>query len=159
MSAQAAAVFPSVDVIPQRPPFRYIDAIADAEPGQWAQARFKVRPDDPVFEGHFPGRPVFPGVLMIEAMAQTACWVMLAQTKGAEAERPPGPSEAIYVLVRVEQCEFRRMVEPGETLEPRAQLERSVGEFSFFHCTLSSGGQPVAQARLLVARRSSLSAS
>jgi 3-hydroxyacyl-[acyl-carrier-protein] dehydratase len=133
-----------VDVIPQRPPFRFIERILEGEPGRNAVASLYVRADNPVFGGHFPGRPVYPGVLMIEQMAQTACWVMAADATVARQ----------YVLVRVNSCEFKRQAGPGDTLVSSATLTRQVGDFAFFDCRLSCGEQLLATAQLLVAQAS-----
>ncbi len=133
----------TVDAIPQRPPFRFIEQILRGEPGQYAEASLHLRPDNPVFAGHFPKRPVFPGVLMIEQMAQTACWVM--------ASIPGTPQKRLYALVRVEHCEFRQHAQPGDTLVAQARLERQAGKFSFFDCQINRDDQNIAHARLLVA--------
>lgn len=133
----------AVDAIPQRSPFRFIEHILHGEPGQCAEASLYLRPDNPVFAGHFPKRPIFPGVLMIEQMAQTACWVL--------ASVPGIPQNRHYALVRVEHCEFRQHAQPGDTLVAHARLERQTGKFAFFDCQISRDGQNIARARLLVA--------
>ena len=147
-AAAPCMALPGVDIIPQRAPFRYLDEIDSGVPGVFAVSRFQVRSDDPVLVGHFPGRPVFPGVLMIEQMAQTACWVMAA--------RPQAQPSDQYVLVRVSECSFQRLVQPGDELLARADLNREVGGFAFFSCTLHCAGHSVARAQLLVALRQPL---
>ncbi|MET3133689.1 3-hydroxyacyl-[acyl-carrier-protein] dehydratase [Oxalobacteraceae bacterium GrIS 1.11] len=131
-------------LIPQRPPFLLLDAIVDGEPGRHAASRYLVRPDHPVLAGHFPGRPIFPGVLVIENMAQTACWVCAAQERD---------EATLYVLVRVTLCTFHQMVKPGDELQSRARLMRQVNQFSQFECEATVDGVRVASAELLVARQ------
>lgn len=132
-----------VDVIPQKPPFRFIEQILRGEPGRFAEASLHLQEDEAVFSGHFPGHPVFPGVLMIEQMAQTACWVMAADTDS--------PRSRHHVLVRVTDCEFRQQAHPGDTLVAHAALTRHAGKFAFFDCHVTRDGLRIASARLLVA--------
>lgn len=134
---------PPAGLIPQQPPFRFIEDIVRGEPGRFAEASLHLREDNPVFSGHFPGQPIFPGVLMIEQMAQTACWVMAAC--------PDAPPTRRYALVRVGDCEFRQQAVPGDTLIAHAELERHAGKFAFFNCQVSRSGHRIASARLLVA--------
>lgn len=133
---------PGIEVIPQKPPFRFIEQLIDGEPGRFAETALQLRAEDSVFLGHFPDRPVFPGVLMIEQMAQTACWVMAASNPDADR----------YALVRVEHCEFRQQATPGERLVARAELSRRAGNFAFFDCSVHSNSKRIARAQLLVAQ-------
>lgn len=146
----AAGAVPSTDrpvteVIPHRPPFLLIDRIVEARPGCFAVSRYDVRPDHPVFEGHFPDFAVLPGVLLVENMAQTACWVLAA--------RADAPRRALHVLARIQQCTFRRMVRPGDALTTEARLTRDLGQFALFDCRVHVGQGCAATAELLVARR------
>ena len=147
LDAAAAQNLPVTAVIPQRPPFLLIDRIIDAQPGQFAVSRYSVRHDNPVFAGHFPDFPVLPGVLLVENMAQTACWVVAAQGQ-APTEEP-----SLYVLARINQCTFQRLVCPGDELTTRAQLTRMLGQFAMFDCEVRVGEACAAKAELLVARR------
>lgn len=143
----AAVDVPVTDVIPHRDPFLLIDRISDAQPGQFAVSHHAVRSDNPVFVGHFPGFAVMPGVLLVENMAQTACWVLASQAKETQ-------EGGLYVLARINQCTFQNMVRPGDELTTRAQLSRDLGQFALFDCQVHVGAQSVAKAELLVARRS-----
>lgn len=141
--AAAPQTYP-LDVIPQRPPFLMLDRIVEGEPGQHAASSYLVRADHPVFQGHFPDFPIFPGVLVIENMAQTACWVCAAM---------PAEERALYVLVRVNQCTFQHMVRPGDELITHARLTRQIDQFAQFECEVTVAGMTVARAEMLVARR------
>lgn len=145
--AHSIAVLAPVSVIPQRAPFLFLDAITEGEPGSFAISHYKIKPEHPVFLGHFPDTPVWPGVLLIENMAQTACWVMAAQQNEAASEK------TMYVLARVTQCTFKRMVLPNDVLRTHAKLSRDLGQFCTFICEIHIGTEIVAHAELLVARR------
>jgi 3-hydroxyacyl-[acyl-carrier-protein] dehydratase len=91
-----------------------------------------------VFVGHFPGFPRLPGALMIEAMAQTGGWLVLARLGFA---RMP-------FLTRVESAKLRRFVEPGETLRGDATLTHDGSGFAVIEAVITSGGQKVASAEI-----------
>lgn len=143
----AVLQLPITAVIPQRPPFLFVDHIIEGEPGSYAVSSYEVKPGNPVFAGHFPDFPILPGVLLVENMAQTACWVLAAQVSQAS------DADQLYVLARITQCTFRRMVRPHDVLHTRAELSRDLGQFASFQCQVTAGGENVATAELLVARR------
>lgn len=147
MQATAKCPLPPLDVIPQQEPFRFVDDIQEGNPGQYAVSVFEVKSNHPVFQGHFPGQPVWPGVLLIENMAQTACWVMASQDTGDSNDG------SLYVLVRVNQCTFKRIVRPLDFLQTRAELSRDLGQFCIFDCKVTIKGEVVASAELLVAKQ------
>jgi len=94
-------------LIPHRPPFLLVDEILELEPGARVLARREVRADDWWFAGHFPERAVMPGVLTIEAIAQAGAVAVLA----AEENRGKLP-----FFAGIDDCRFKRIVEPGDTL-------------------------------------------
>lgn len=96
--------------LPHRYPFLLVDRVLSYEPARTLTAIKNVTFDEPCFTGHFPGRPIFPGVLIIEAMAQ-ATGLLGALTIGDAAE-----SDALYLLVGVDKVRFRRQVTPGDQL-------------------------------------------
>ncbi len=94
-------------ILPHRDPFLLIDEVIELEPGKRVVARRAVRAEDPWFAGHFPGRPVMPGVLIVEAMAQTGAIAVLFE----EANRGK-----IAFFAGIDDCRFKRVVEPGDVL-------------------------------------------
>ena len=128
--------------IPHRPPFLMIDSILDHTPGEYARSQRRIAEDDPVFVGHFPDDPVYPGVLIVENMAQTACFALASDTSGSTA----GP----YLLARINQSTFMRKVVPGETLVTEARIVRRFERMAEFACVCKVGDSTVAKAEMLV---------
>ncbi len=106
-----------VEMIPHRYPFLMVDRLIDVVPGESAVGIKNVTANEPFFQGHFPGRPVMPGVLIIEAMAQTAAVIVVA-TLGASAE-----GKLVYFM-SIENARFRKPVEPGDQLRLICRKER-----------------------------------
>ena len=96
--------------IPHRDPFLLVDLVEVIEPEKFIRAVKYVTADEPHFKGHFPGRPVMPGVLMIEALAQ-AGGVLMAKTFDW-----PANHGNFFVLAGIDDARFKRVVEPGDTL-------------------------------------------
>jgi 3-hydroxyacyl-[acyl-carrier-protein] dehydratase len=96
-------------MIPHRYPFLMIDRVVDVRSGVSATGIKNVSINEPFFQGHFPGHPVMPGVLIVEAMAQTA-GVLVVHTLGAEAE-----GKLVYFM-SIDNARFRRPVTPGDQL-------------------------------------------
>ena len=105
-------------VIPHREPFLLIDKVVELEPGVRCVARKHVRADEWYLAGHFPGRPVMPGVLIVEALAQTGAVAVL----GEEQNRGK-----LALFAGIDDCRFKRIVEPGDTLDLTCELERVRG--------------------------------
>lgn len=97
-----------MEMLPHRYPFLLIDKIIHVVPGETAIAIKNVTINEPFFAGHFPGHPVMPGVLIIEAMAQTGI-ALVAKTSSGMA------GKTMY-LMSIEKAHFRRIVEPGDTM-------------------------------------------
>lgn len=104
-----------VALLPHRPPFRFVDAVERCEPGQRVEARYRVSGDEAFLGGHFPGNPLFPGVLQLEALAQAGAIAVLADERF---------QERLPVFGGVEGVRFRRMVRPGDELLLSVELER-----------------------------------
>ena len=119
----------SVDVnaikrmIPHRYPFLMIDRVVNIEPHKSAVGLKGVTVNEPHFEGHFPSRPVMPGVLIVEAMAQTAA-VLVVRTLGHM------DSDRLVYFMSIEGAKFRSVVQPGEMLELHVEALRGSGKES-----------------------------
>ena len=108
-----------MEMIPHRYPFLLIDKVKDIESGESAIGIKNVTVDEPYFEGHFPGHPIMPGVLIIEAMAQTSA-VLVVEAMGKKENR-------LVYFMTVDQARFRKPVLPGDRLELTVRKERSRG--------------------------------
>ena len=113
--------------LPQRYPILMIDRVSALEPGKRIVALKNVSANEPYFQGHFPGRPIMPGVLILEAMAQAAGLLVFA----SEGTRPDANS--VYYYVGIDNARFKKPVVPGDQLELEAALERQlrgIGKFT-----------------------------
>ena len=128
-----------MEMIPHRDPFLMIDRVADVLAGESATGVKYVRPDEYYFKGHFPQRPVMPGVLIIEAMAQTAA-VLVVHTLGPEAE-----GKLVYFM-SIDNARFRRPVVPGETLFVPVTAQRNRGSVWKFDGQAKVGDKLCAEA-------------
>jgi 3-hydroxyacyl-[acyl-carrier-protein] dehydratase len=107
-----------MNILPHRYPFLLVDKIVELEPGERAVGLKSVSGNEPFFPGHFPGRPVMPGVLIVEALAQTGA-VALLSASGLEGK--------IAYFAGIDKCRFRRPVVPGDQLRLEVTLTRMRG--------------------------------
>lgn len=119
--------------------FVLLDRLVDLRPGEEAVATVCFQADDPVFGDHFPGRPIVPGVLLTEAMAQAAGWLVAATVRFT---RWP-------LLVMIDHAKFGRFVKPGETLTVRARLVAQGTDIFEAQCAVRVGEARVSSARLV----------
>lgn len=128
-----------MQMIPHRYPFLMIDRVIDVVPSESATGIKNVSINEPYFQGHFPQRPVMPGVLIIEAMAQTAA-VLVVHSLGPDAE-----GKLVYFMT-VDSARFRRPVGPGDQLHIHVVKERSRGNVWKFTAEAKVAGTLVAEA-------------
>jgi 3-hydroxyacyl-[acyl-carrier-protein] dehydratase len=131
-----------VALLPHRPPFRFVDAVDELDPGGTIVARYRVTGDEPFLAGHFPGNPVFPGVLQLEALAQAGAIAVLAD------ERYAG---RLPLFGGVEKVRFRRLVTPGDELRLEVTLERLSARGGWGEGTATVDGKTACSARLFFA--------
>lgn len=126
-------------VIPHRYPFLLIDRVRDIVPATSAVGIKNVTVNEPHFTGHFPDVPIMPGVLVIEAMAQTSA-VMVALTLDLVDKDP------LVYFMSIEEAKFRRMIVPGDVLELHVTVKRQRGEIWKFDGRAMVDGKLAAQA-------------
>ena len=129
-----------VELLPHQPPFRFVDAVDELTPGVGVTARYRVSGDEAFLAGHFPGNPVFPGVIQLEALAQAGAIAVLAD------ERYAGK---LPLFGGVEEVRFRRVVRPGEELRLEVTLEKMSSRAGWGRGTATVDGDVSCQARLL----------
>jgi 3-hydroxyacyl-[acyl-carrier-protein] dehydratase len=131
--------------LPHRYPFLLVDRVLECRPGESIRAIKNVTYNEPYFVGHFPHRPVMPGVMIIEALAQTA-GILAFRT----ADAIPDEQSRFY-FVGIDKARFRKPVEPGDQLTLEAQLERSFKGIWKFSTSARVGVEEVASAEMMVA--------
>jgi 3-hydroxyacyl-[acyl-carrier-protein] dehydratase len=131
--------------LPHRYPFLLVDRVLECRPGESIRALKNVTYNEPFFPGHFPGRPVMPGVIIIEALAQAAgilCFVT--------ANVIPDENTHFY-FVGIDNARFRKPVEPGDQLILTAQLQRSLKGIWKFSNAAFVGDHEVAHCEMMLA--------
>jgi 3-hydroxyacyl-[acyl-carrier-protein] dehydratase len=119
--------------------FQMVDRITELDvPGRRIATSCLVPEQSPVFEGHFPGYPILPGVLMIETMAQTGGWLILATQSCAK----------MPFLMQVEKAKMRSFVAPGQMLEAAATLTHEGSGYAVVKASITAGGKKVAEAEI-----------
>jgi 3-hydroxyacyl-[acyl-carrier-protein] dehydratase len=123
--------------IPHRPPFLFVDEIVELrEDG--AVCRRTIRPDEPQFEGHYPGKPIMPGVLLCEACFQAGA-IYLAKQLEKDGR---SLADVTPVLSRIGEARFKQMVKPGDEITIEATLKETVSKFHFMKGRVLKDGKP-----------------
>jgi 3-hydroxyacyl-[acyl-carrier-protein] dehydratase len=129
-------------ILPHREPFLFIDEVLELDPGRKVVARKTVRSDEWYLTGHFPGRPVMPGVLIVEAMAQTGAVAVLSEEENRGK---------LALFAGIDNVRFKRIVEPGDELELTCELERVRGPIGRGVATARVDGELAARGTLTFA--------
>ena len=133
-----------MDLIPHRYPFLLIDRVLDCTPNESVTVVKNVTANEPFFQGHFPGNPVMPGVLIVEAMAQAGC--VLSHISNGDIDPRP-----LYYLVGVDHARFRRPAYPGDQLVITVNVEKIRRGMWWYLCETRVGEQVVASATIICA--------
>ncbi len=131
--------------IPHRYPFLLVDRVTACVPGERIEAIKNVTVNEPFFPGHFPHRPVMPGVMILEALAQTA-GILAFKTAGVIPTE-----ETRFYFVGIDGARFRKPVIPGDQVVLKARLERAIRGIWKFSTSAEVDGQEVASATMMVA--------
>ena len=136
------------DLIPHRPPFLFVDEIV-SETADTLVARRTFRADEYFYQGHYPGQPITPGVLLCEAVFQAGALLMAkrAQAAGGAA----GAQGGVPLLARVSDVKFRNPVFPGDTVELSVKIKEVMGGFTMMSGAITSAGKRVLSVDFAVA--------
>ena len=132
-------------LLPHRYPFLLVDRVIECEPGKRLVGIKNVTVNEPFFQGHFPSKPVMPGVLLIEALAQATG---LLAMESAEVEK-----EAIYYLVGVDKARFKSPVVPGDQVHLEVEVIKTRREIWVFSAVAKVDGKVVASAEIMCTAR------
>ena len=135
-------------LLPHREPFLFVDRVIKLEPNKSIVAERRLRAEEPHFAGHFPGRPIMPGVLIAEALAQTS-GLLIGLSEMASAAAPPEKPRAFFLAVT--NIKFTHPAVPGDTLVLRATMDRNFGMLFRFNVEATAGRNLIASGSLTLA--------
>ena len=131
-------------LLPHRYPFLLVDRVTEFEPNKRIVGIKNVTINEPFFQGHFPGHPVMPGVLVIEALAQAGgILTQLSHQSGAEGK--------LFYLVKIDNAKFSKMVVPGDQLVLQVELKRTIRNMALYTGVAKVAGEVTACADILCA--------
>jgi 3-hydroxyacyl-[acyl-carrier-protein] dehydratase len=143
---EALDVTEIIKYLPHRYPFLLIDRVTEYEPGSTLSALKNVSINEPIFTGHFPQFPVFPGVLILEAMAQCCAIFAFRELGGYPSE------ETLYLLVGIDEARFKKQVVPGDQLRLTVDLEKTRRGIWRFAAAARVDDQLCCSAQILIAK-------
>lgn len=126
-----------LDLLPHRDPFVWVTRIIEVEPGESVVAELDVDPNLPLFKGHFPGQPILPGVIIMEALAQAASCCLLIEE---------GQAGRIGYLAGIDKAKFRAQVKPGDTIRLEAKMIKKSSRMCIAEVRALKGDKVCAQA-------------
>ena len=130
-----------MDLLPHRYPMLLVDRILDYSDGEWIRGVKNITMGDPIFQGHFPKKPVFPGVLIVEAMAQTGgCLVM---------QQFPDRAKKVIYFMSIDGVKFRRPVVPGDQMVMEVKVIHNKGKVCKLRGEAFVDGQKAAEAEFM----------
>ncbi len=130
-----------MDMLPHRYPFLLVDRITECVPGKYAKGYKNLTMNEEFFQGHFPGNPVMPGVLQIEAMAQCSAPILLTL---------PECHGKLALFASMENVRFKNIVRPGDRLDMHLELLKFKGPIGKLHGVGSVNGQDVVEADITI---------
>lgn len=136
-----------LNYLPHRFPFLMVDRVLECIPGELLVGVKNVSINEPYFSGHFPQRPVMPGVLILEAMAQ-ACGLLAFKTREQQPDEEQPDASKIFYLVGIDKAKFKRPVEPGDQLQLSVRFSRSMHGIWMFEAESRVQQTLVAQAQI-----------
>ena len=131
-----------LELLPHRYPFLLVDRVVELEQGKSLSAIKNVSINEPFFQGHFPGQPVMPGVLILEALAQATGLLAFAEMGDAHKTK-------LYMLVGIDKARFRGQVLPGDQLVLNISLKRNMRGIGMYQCQALVDGTVVAEAEMM----------
>ena len=131
-----------IKLIPHRYPFLLVDRITECVPGQYVKGYKNITMNEALFQGHFPGNPIFPGVLMVEALAQISAGMVMTM---------PEYAGKLALFAGIDGVRFKRVVRPGDRLEFYSEIVKLKGPIAKTKCKATVDGELAAEAELMCA--------
>lgn len=131
-----------MDLIPHRYPFLLVDRITECVPGKYVKGYKNITMNEALFQGHFPGNPIFPGVLMVEALAQISAGMVMTM---------PQYAGKLALFAGIDGVRFKRVVRPGDKLEFTSEILKLKGPIVKTKCTAMVDGELAVEAELMCA--------
>ncbi len=147
MNVETMDIQAILEYLPHRYPFLLVDRVLECEPGKRLKAIKNVSVNEPMFTGHFPERPVFPGVLIMEALAQ-ATGILAFKSQGT---KPDGST--LYYFAGIDNCRFKQPVLPGDQMVLEVAVLKAKRSIWKFSAEASVDGKVVASAELMCAEQ------